>query len=325
MLRLAAKILFVFVLSAEMLCAQPSQLTEAEALSAIALATNPSTKLAAAEDFINRFPKSSSRIKAAELVAAEILKVQNGTVAITLVERAQAIFTADEEREIFKPVALEAYATGDRPKDAFKLAAELLVKNPDDLYVLVQMTRAGANEVRKRNREHAEVALQYGLKAIALIEAGPRLARSNDKLFSDTVLNYSAELAPLYQQTAILSLGTGDTEGAKARLTKATTLRRDDPSNYALLGRVMHADYMKQMEAYEALPEGKSKQETLKKIDALLDPIIDAYARAAGLALGRPEYQPLMQQVIPDLTTYYKYRNNKSTKGLQQLIDKYRR
>jgi hypothetical protein len=79
MLRLAAKILFVFVLSAEMLCAQPSQLTEAEALSAIALASNPSTKLAAAEDFINRFPKNSSRTKAAELVAAEILKVQNGT------------------------------------------------------------------------------------------------------------------------------------------------------------------------------------------------------------------------------------------------------
>ena len=161
MLRLAIKVLSVVILSAEILCAQPSRLTEAEALSAIALATNPSTKLAAAEEFINRFPKSSSRTKAAELVAAEILKVQNGTVAITLVERALSIFTTDEEREIFKPVALEAYATGNRTNDAFKLAAELLAKNPDDLYVLVHMTRAGAEEVRKRNREHAEVALQY--------------------------------------------------------------------------------------------------------------------------------------------------------------------
>jgi hypothetical protein len=87
----------------------------------------------------------------------------------------------------------------------------------------------------------------------------------------------------------------------------------------------MHADYVKQMEANEALPEGKQKQETLKQLDALLDPIIDAYARAAGLSMGRREYQPLMQQVIPDLTTYYKYRNNQSTKGLQQLINKYRR
>lgn len=310
MLCLAVKVLSVFLLSAEILCAQTNQLTEAQALSAVELATNPSTKLAAAEDFINRFPKSNSRIKAAELVAAEIMKVQNGVVAITLVERAQSIFTTDEEREIFKPVALGAYATGNRPKDAFKLAAELLAKNPEDLYVLTQMTRAGAEEVRKRNREHADAALQYGLKAIALIEAEPKP---------------NADVGDLYQQTAILYLGIGNTEEAKARFTKATTLRPDDPSNYALLGRVLHADYVKQMEAYNALPEGKQKQEMLKKLDGLLDPIIEAYARAAGLAMGRQEYQPLMQQVIPDLTTYYKYRNNHSTKGLQQLINKYRR
>lgn len=325
MLRLAVKVLSVFVLSAEILCAQPNQLTEAEALSAISLATNPSTKLAAAEDFINRFPKSSSRIKAAELIAAEILKVQNGTVAIALVERAHSIFTTDEEREILKPVALEAYATGNRPKDAFKLAAELLAKNPNDLYVLVQMTRAGAEEVRKRNREHAEIALQYGLKAIALIEATPKASRAADDLSSKQSPDFTSELGPLHQQIAILYLGTGNTEAAKAQLTKATTQRPDDPTNYALLGRVMHAEYVKQMEAYEVLPEGKPKQETLKKLDALLDPIIDVYARAAGLAMGRQEYQQLMQQVIPDLTTYYKYRNNQSTKGLQQLINKYRR
>jgi tetratricopeptide (TPR) repeat protein len=325
MLRLPLKVLSVFLISAEILCAQTNQLTEAQALTAIELATNPSTKLAAAEDFINRFPKSSSRIKAAELVAAEILKVQNGAVAIVLVERAHSIFTADEEREILKPVALEAYATGNRSKDAFKLAAEILAKNPDDLYVLVQMTRAGAEEVRKRNREHVEVALQYGLKAIALIEAGPKASRVADDLSNSSSLDYTSELGPLYQQVAILYLGKENTDEAKARLSKAATLRPDDPTNYALLGRLMHADYVKQMETYEGLPEGKQKQETLKKLDALLDPIIDAYARAAGLALGRQEYVQLMQQVIPDLTTYYKYRNNQSTKGLQQLIHKYRR
>ena len=327
MWQLSTKPLCTLILAAafmELTFAQASQLTEAEALTAISLATNPTTKLAAAEDFINRFPKSTSRVKAAELVAAEIMKVQNGAVAITLVERAQAIFTTDEEREILKPVALEAYATGNRPKDAFKLAAELLAKNPDDLYVLVHMARAGAEEVRKRNREHTEVALQYGLKAIAMVEAaaaGNKPSRLNDQLSAEP----TADLGQLYQQTAILYLGSGKTEEAKAQLTKATTVRPDDPSNFALLGRVIHADYVKQMEAYEKMPEGKEKQETLKKLDALLDTIIDAYAHAAGLAMGRSEYQQLMQQVIPDLTNYYKYRNNQSTKGLQQLINKYRK
>ena len=320
MWRLPVKLFCVVVLANGLIFAQ-SQLTEAEALSAINLATNPSTKLAAAEEFVNRFPKSNSRIKAAELVAAEILKVRNGAVAITLVERAQSIFTADEEREILKPVALEAYATGNRPNDAFKLATELLAKDPDDIYVLVEMTRAGAEEVRKRNREHAEVSLQYGLKAIALIEAGTKPARVDDASWAE----HQSNLAQLYQQTAILSLGLGNTGEAKARLTKATTLRPDDPSNYALLGRVIHADYVKDMAAYEAMPDGKQKQEALKKLDAILDTIIDAYARAAGLATGRPQYQALMQQVIPDLTNYYRYRNNQSTKGLQQLINKYKR
>ena len=50
--------------------------------------------------------------------------------------------------------------------------AEMLAKNPDDLSVLVRMTQVGTEEARKRNRKHTEVALQYGLKAIALIEAG---------------------------------------------------------------------------------------------------------------------------------------------------------
>lgn len=314
------KLLCVLVLAAELICAQTSQLTEAEALSAISLATNPSTKLAAAEEFINRFPKSNSRLKAAELVAEEILKIKNGTVAITLVERAQSIFTLDEEREILKPVALEAYATGNRPKDAFKLAEEILARNPDDVYVLVQMTQAGADEVRKRNREHAEVALQYGLKAITLIEAGKKPPKVDD----ETWTQHTANLGQLYQQTAILYLGAGNTAEAKTRLTKATTLRPHDPSNYALLGRVIHAEYVKDTEAYEALTDGKQKQETRKKLDAVVDTIIDAYARAAGLAMGRPEYQPLMQQVIPDLTNYYKHRHNQSTKGLKELINKYR-
>ena len=71
------------------------------------------------------------------------------------------------------------------------------------------------------------------------------------------------------------------------------------------------------------MPEGRPKQEALKKLEVVLDSVIDAYARAAGLATGRAEYQTLLQQVILDLTTYYKYRH-KSTKGLPELINQYR-
>ena len=294
--------------------------TEAEALASIKLATNPTTKLAAAEDFIAKFPRSSARLSIAEVIADEILKIKNGTVALALLERAQAVFTNEPEREILKPAALEAYTLGNRPDDAFALAGEMLSKNPDDISVLTRMTLVGAEEARKRNRKYADVSLQYGLKAIALIEASKKPAATSDEAWA----LQTANLGRLYQQTAILFLATNNTQEAKARLTKACALSPQDPANFALLARVINADYLSQKDVYDTMPEGKEKQEALKALDALLDSMIDTYARAAGLATGRAEYQTLLQQVIPDLTAYYKYRNNQSIKGLQQLINRYR-
>ena len=278
--------------------------TEADALAAVERATNPTTKLAAAEDFIAKFPNSSSRLSIAEMVAAELSKVRNGSVALALLERARAVFTTDQEREILKPLALGAYASGSRPDEAFALADEMLVKQPDDLWVLVRMTQLGADEARKRNRKYAESALQYGLKAIALIESDQKPQSVTDEDWT----THKANLGQLYQQTAILYLAAGNTQEAKSRLTKATTLAPRDPANFALLGRVINADYV---------------ANTSKDVD-VLDTIIDAYARAVGLAMGRAEYQLLLQQVMPDLTTYYKQRHG-SMKGLQQLINKSRR
>ena len=72
------------------------------------------------------------------------------------------------------------------------------------------------------------------------------------------------------------------------------------------------------------MPEGKTKQEAAGQLNSILDRVIDSYARATALATGRAEYQTLLQQVIPDLTTYYKQRHDGSIKGLQQLINSYK-
>jgi len=278
--------------------------TEADALTAIKLATNPTTKLAAAEDFIAKFPTSNARLDVAELIAAEILKIKNGAVALALLERAQTVFTGAEERELLKPVALATYALSNRTDEAFALAAEMLKKAPDDLPTLMRMTQLGVDEARKRNRKYADVSLQYGLKAIALIEAN----KNTDNL------------SQLYQHTAILYLASGNSQEAKSRLEKASSLSPQDPGNFALLGRVINVDYVAKLSAYESIPQAKTKQE----LESLLDQIIDNYARAAALATGRAEYQMLLRQVIPDLTTYYKQRNDGSIKGLQQLINRYK-
>ncbi len=130
-------------------------------------------------------------------------------------------------------------------------------------------------------------------------------------------------LSGLYQQTGILLLAQGKEAEAKAQILKATTLGPTDPGSYAFLGRVLDEEYERQMVLYKVMPEGRSKENEKKRLDALVDEMIDVYARAVGLATGKDEYQSLLQQVVPDLTRYYKYRNQSMT-GLQRLIDKYR-
>ena len=292
---------------------------EAQAVAAIKLATNPTSKLAAAEDFVAKFPKSNERLRIAELIAGEILKIKDGAVALTLLERARTAFTSDEEREILKPVALEAYLMGNRADDAFALADEMLAKNADDLRVLVRMTRAGTDETAKKNRKYADVSLEYGLRAIAIIEKGDRPSTIDEQTWSA----HKAQLGQLYQHTAIFYLAAQNTSEAKLRLRRAAELSPQDPANFALIGRVISADYVAQMKIYEEMPEGKIKQEAREKVEELLDSVIDMYAQAVGLATGRAEYQELLQQLIPDLTNYYQHRH-KSTKGLPQLINQYR-
>jgi hypothetical protein len=73
-------------------------------------------------------------------------------------------------------------------------------------------------------------------------------------------------------------------------------LSPQDPSNYALLARVINVDYLTQKDAFDAMREVKSKPEAQKKLDALLDEN-DRCIRARGgvWPQGRVEYQSLLQ------------------------------
>jgi hypothetical protein len=298
-----------------------TQSTETEALDAIKRATNPTLKLAAAEDFVARFPKSSARSNIAELIATEILKVRNGAVALTLLERAQAIFTTEQEREILKPVALEVQVSGGRFEFAFTLAGEMLARDPENLQVLIQMNQAGTNPKVKLDRKLADQALQYGLTAISIIEKGVKPAKISDERWAI----HKADLWFCYRNTAILYLAQPEpnTQEAKAFSSKASLLKPLEPMNFAILGKALELEHAKQFEAYEKIAEGELKLEARKKLDLVLDALIDAWARAVGLATGRREYQELITSLVPDLTMHYRARN-KSIVGLQGLIDRYR-
>src|SRR5215203_4412268 len=223
--------------------------TENEYITSIKTATNPTLKLTAAEDFIAKFPASRSRTNIAELIAADIAGVRDGAVALALLQRAQAVFTSEQEREIFKRVSFEVYAISNQYEAAFALADELLAKNPQDLDVLVLMASIGVTEWVKPKRQLAELALQYTLKAIEIVESGKQPAGVKDERWA----TYKNDLGLLYRNTAFLYLAFKNLQEGRVRATKATVLMSKEPSNFATLGRAISEDYLLQLETYDAM------------------------------------------------------------------------
>ena len=296
--------------------------TEAEAFDVIKRATNPTLKLAAAEDFVARFPQSSARPTIAELITSEILTIRDGAVAIALLERAHAILTGEQEREILKRASLHAHVRGEKFEAAFALASEMIAADPKNLQVLIEMNQAGINQGLKGQYKLINQALQYGLTAISIIEKDIKPEKISDEQWAI----HKADLWFCYRNTAILYLALQEPniEESKTLSSKASALKPLEPFNFALKGQALDLEYSKYLPGYEKMADGPSKQEMRKKLDTIVDEIINAWARAVGLATGQPQHQDLIRVYVPALTKYYLMRNNESTAGLKELINKHR-
>ena len=321
-LQITLSLVLGLIASASTFSQQASSASSPEevAFQAVNSARNPAARLAAAEDFVANFPNSSRRPEVARLVSEQLPVLRNPEVAIALVDRARAIFTTSAELEFLQPVALEIYADANRADEAFALAAVFLSRKPEELWALVKMTYLGAREAKERRLKYADISLAYGLKAIDMIEKDQRQPGMTDSTWVDL----KSTLPELHIQIGLIKLAQGLTAEAKTQITKGIQLQPNDPVGLALLGRVLNSEYEKQMIDYQKMEEGSAKQNEKRRLDTLLDEIIDAYARAVALATGKQQHQTMLQQVVPDLTTYYKYRNNGSITGLQKLIDKYK-
>jgi len=177
-----------------------------------------------------------------------------------------------------------------------------------------------AELTRNQNVKYMTVGKEYGAKAIELLEADKKPAAMDDAVW----LKEKAMLPTIYQQMAIISLVEQKPSEAELKLEKAVKLNPADPFSHALLGSVANNDYQTVALSLKGMPDSKSKDELLKKANLLLDRVIEHYARTVALAEGKPQYQPLRDQVMQDLTTYYTYRHNNSAEGLQKYIDGYK-
>jgi hypothetical protein len=298
----------------------PSQ-EEQNLAKAILLSPDIAGKFKAASDLVKKHPQSSLRSKAAADLADEVSAVKDTTQKLALAQQYQGIFNEPAEQQMITPILIEALAGANRLDEAFASGADSLTRNPDSLYVLVQLAFLGTDQAKQKNLKFIPQSMQYGAHSIELIEADKKPAGIDDAGW----LKYkSAQLPGLYQSMGILELVKGNSAGAKTRLAKASELAPADPFNYLLLSGMLNDEYQNEAQQYRAMPNGPPKDEELKKVLALLDQVIDSYAHLIALAEGNERLAAVRQQYLQDLESYYKYRHNGSTEGMKQLIDKYK-
>jgi len=219
------------------------------------------------------------------------------------------------------PVLIDAYAAANQPDQAFAKGSEFLSHNPDSLNVLVDLMSLGTDQAKKHNPKFLSQSLQYAAHAIELIEADKKPANMDDAAWKQ----YKTTLFPgVYQSIGLLNFVKGDYAAAKTGYMNAAGLVPSDAVNYVMLAGVLTAEYQNEAKRYQTISDSQAKQDQLKKVQAILDNLIEASAHAIALSEGNATLQQVRQQYLQDLEMYYKYRHNNSTEGMQQLIDKYK-
>ena len=290
---------------------------EAKAAKAVEAAKDTNAKFAAAEGFLKKYPASKARPQ----VAGHIVNLVYGTTEpnqrLALAQKYLALFTEPTEASMGRPALIDAYVQLKRFDEAFDNGASYLGSNPEDVQVLFLLAITGAELVRNQNGKYIKASQQYGAKAIELIEADKKPALMD----SESWVKQKARLPELYQQMGVLALVEQNTTAAETNLEKAAKLNPADPFNYAMLGSITNNNYQTLALTVRSMPDSKSKDEMIQKANTLLDKVIEQYAHAVALSSGKPEYQALHDQVLLDLTSYYKYRHKNSDEGMQKYID----
>ena len=293
---------------------------EMKLVQSIQSATDPAAKLKVVAELIKKFPKTEVRMQVAELAAEQIGAIKDAGQRLSFAQQYLTIFTAPAEEELIFPALISAYADSNQADEGFTKGADFLTRHPDSLDVLVRLLSIGTDQAKKQNGKYVQQSIQYGTHAAELFEADKKPADMDEGQWKTYK---TAALSGTYQSLGLLYYASGKRDQAKASYLKASQLAPTEPYNFMMLAALANQEYQDAALRYKTMPSGPARDEELKKTQAMLDQVIDAYAHAIALAEGSPNLQQVRQQYVEDMETYYKYRHG-STEGMQQLIDKYK-
>jgi len=285
-------------------------------------APDAAAKLQLSEEFVKKYPQSPHRQQIAGYVAAEVDAVADPAQKIALMEKYVAVFTGPGESDRMNAALVNLYIDANRLDDAYRAGGVWLEKNPEEVSGRTRLALVGVAEAQKKNPKFVNQSVEYAKQAIALMEADKKPAASDDAQWQQ----FKAQWLPqLHQALGLVAHASGNPAEAKARLDKAVALGIADPITYVLMADLADREYEEMALKYKAMTPGAEQDAQLKRALERLDQVIDLYAHAIAFTGDKPEQQPLREQLMQPLTSYYKYRHNGSTDGMQQLIDKYKK
>lgn len=203
--------------------------------------------------------------------------------------------------------------------ESFALGKQILADEPDDLITLYMLSRAGLFSAHSGTQVHSAATANYARKAIQLMRAGGALPNES-KDESLGVLNFALGLTTI-------STSPRDAVDAFKQVATLTNSAKGDPQTFYFLGAAYEAaEYDKASADYKtqcATPEqvaSPSCKALLDVVNATVDRIIDAYARAVSLSGTNAKFATHKVEWMKQLTDYYKFRHDGSEQGLNELI-----
>ncbi|MDQ1524590.1 MAG: hypothetical protein QOE47_2514, partial [Pyrinomonadaceae bacterium] len=204
---------------------------------------------------------------------------------------------------------------------AFGVGKQVLANEPDNLRTIINLASAGYLASNAGDASSNAETLDYARRATALIEGGAKpsdwkpftgqpdaLAYLNF-ITGELILRETPAESVNYFRKAIASEGAvKNTPVIYSRLAAAYVASRYEPQSKAFEAR---------FGGKEATPESKA---ALEEINATVDLITDAYARAVALSGTEAQYAEARARWMQELTRFYKFRNNDSADGLEAYI-----
>ena len=205
--------------------------------------------------------------------------------------------------------------------EAYALGKEILTAQPENLKVMIDLGANGYLVGPLNNPALSAEALEHARKALAALDSGKTVEDWKPLTGKDVAVAY------LNYSIGALSLQNDPSNALKFLLKAAQfeTPLKKSPYTYAYIaGAYETGPYLKMSEEYKLKYGGKDETPESKlmlaNINQLIDRMIDGYARAVAAAGTDASFTQPKAVWNESLTTWYKYRNNNQTTGLDQMV-----